>query len=376
MQDVIARVSVATIQCQLPEPIVFGDWVMPHRETVVVRLRSAKGVDGWAFTLTRDGAVAEQIRKTIAGIYVGQPVGDQERLFRLAWRRSLASHAGGIGLRALSIMDLAAWDLACRNDDRSIASILGGRNGPMPATAIIGYPPNSVGPADIISQVQALRAAGWRRFKVAMSSDRSMTAARLRAVRSVAPSDWVGLDGAWMFDDVDEAVDFAKSVEDVGLGWFEDVFPPGDAAMVAQLRRRVATPIAMGDEQGGSYYPEALLASDAVEVVRVDLTCMGGITGGRKLLGKCAERSVSVAPHMNGHVHSQVLSALGLQDAPIEWGVPWTGVDPYADSLVQPAIGRDGLMEPLPEDPGFGCLVNPEWARSQPHQDPDGILSD
>jgi L-alanine-DL-glutamate epimerase-like enolase superfamily enzyme len=375
-EDVIASVSVATIQCQLPEPIVFGDWVMPHRETVVVRLRSTMGVDGWAFTLTRDGAVAEQIRKTIASIYVGQPGGDQERVFTLARRRSLASHADGIGLRALSVMDLAAWDLACRSADRSIASMLGGKNGPMPVTAIIGYPPMSVGPAEIIDQVEALRAAGWRRFKVAMSADRSVTAARLRAVRSVAPNDWLGLDGAWMFDLVDDAVDFAKSVEDVGLGWFEDVFPPGDAAVVAQLRRRAAIPIAMGDEQGGSYYPEALLAAEAVDVVRVDLTCMGGITGGRKLVEKCGEKSVFVAPHMNGHVHSQVFSALGLHEMPIEWGVPWTGVDPYADSLVQPSVGRNGLMEPFPEEPGFGCLVNPEWARSQPHQDPDGILEE
>lgn len=373
-KDVIASVGVATIQCQLPEPIAFRDWVMNHRETVVVRLRSAKGVDGWAFTLTRDGAVAEQIRKTISGIYIGQPVGDQERLYDLAWRTSLASHASGLGLRALSIVDLAAWDLASRSADRSIGSMLGGKNGPMPATAIIGYPPKSVGPQEIAAQVELLRAAGWRRFKVAMSADYESTAARLRAVRSVAPDDWLGLDAAWMFDRVDDAVGFLESVEDVGLGWFEDVFPPGDAALVARLHQRVVTPIAMGDEQGGSYYPEALLAREAVDVVRVDFTCMGGVTGGKRLLERCAATNAFVAPHMNGHVHSQVLSALGLDRAPIEWGIPWTGVDPYADSLIQPSMGRDGHMEPFPEQPGFGPLVNPEWARSQPHQDPDRIL--
>ena len=37
---------------------------------------------------------------------------------------------------------------------------------------------------------------------------------------------------------------------------------------------------------------------------------------------------------------------------PIEWGVPWTGVDPYADSLVQPVID-DGMMAPLPEEAGL-----------------------
>jgi DNA polymerase len=34
----------------------------------------------------------------------------------------------------------------------------------------------------------------------------------------------------------------------------------------------------MGDEQGGSYHPQALLRFDAVDVNRVDATTNGGIT--------------------------------------------------------------------------------------------------
>lgn len=374
--DCIESVHVATLRCELPEPIVFGDWVMEHRETVLVRLRSTSGAEGWSFTLSRDGSVAEQIGKTLASIYIGQAVGDQERVFSLAWRRSLASHATGIGLRALSLVDLAAWDLAARAAGKSIAAVLGGCNRPMPATAIIGYPPKSTGPEEIAKQVEALLPAGWRRFKVAMSADLETTAARLRAVRTVAPDAWLGLDGAWMFDDVAEAASFANSLRDVGLGWFEDVFPPGNAAKVRKLREEVPMPVAMGDEQGGSYYPEALLALNAVDVVRVDLTCMGGISGGRRLIERCSGQGVALAPHMNGHVHSQVFSALGYTDVPIEWGIPWTGVDPYADSLVQPKIRPDGRMEPLEEEPGFGRLLDRGWAVGQPHDDPDQILAE
>ena len=87
----------------------------------------------------RDGAVAEQIRKAIAPVYLGEDPADRERLFRVASRRSLASHSAGIGLRALSIVDLAVWDVAARIADTSIAGLLGGRNQAMPAVAIIGY---------------------------------------------------------------------------------------------------------------------------------------------------------------------------------------------------------------------------------------------
>jgi hypothetical protein len=54
--------------------------------------------------------------------------------------------------------------------------------------------------------------------------------------------------------------------------------------------------------------------------------------------------------------------------------VPWTGVDPFADSLRQPEIAADGLMKPLPEEPGFGTLVNRDWVLSQPYEDPDHLL--
>lgn len=244
----------------------------------------------------------------------------------------------------------------------------------MPATAIVGYPPTSTGPAEIAAQVGELYAKGWRRFKVAVSADHETTRQRLRAVRSAAPGSWLGLDGAWVFQTVDEALSFANSIADLELGWFEDIFPPGDAAIVAELRRRAPMPIAMGDEQGGLYYPEALIQADAVDVVRIDLTCMGGITRGRKLIEQCLQAGVKFAPHMNGIIHSQVFGALGHADVPVEWGVPWTGVDPFADSLRQPEIAAGGRMKPLPEEPGFGTLVNRDWVLSQPYEDPDHLL--
>lgn len=374
-QATITAVDVMTIQAQLPAPVIFGEWIMHTREFALVRVRSGAGIDGFAYTLTRDGAVAEQIRKTIARVYVGTAVDAREATFTLAWRRSLASHAAGIGLRALSIVDLACWDLAAKLGDRSIADLLGGRTQPMPATAIIGYPPGTMGPQETGAQTAGLYAKGWRRFKAPIAATPERTAARLRAARAAAPDAWLGMDAAWVYDDVDTAASFVNSVADVGLGWFEDVFPPGDAAQLRALRERTSTPIAQGDEQGGLYYPEALIALQAVDVVRVDLTCMGGITRGRRIIDQVLDAGLAFAPHMFPHVHSQVLSALGYPDVPIEWGIPFTGVHPMDDPLPQPTILPGGRMQPFPDAPGFGHLVDADWVRSQPHEDPSGILA-
>jgi len=371
----IVDISVATIQGQLPAPVIFGDWVMNHREFVVVRLRTQSGHEGWSFTLTRDGACAEQIRKSIAPVYIGTDIADREKTFKTAKGRTYGSHSAGVGLRALSQVDLAAWDVAARMADKSIAEFLGGKTAPMPATAIIGYPPALMNPQKIGEQVKGLYAEGWRRFKAPMGVTLEESEARLRAARRNAPDAWLGTDLVWMFSDVDSAADYANRIGDLNMGCIEDIFPPGNARKLAELRKRVPMPIWQGDEQGGSYYPEALIMAGSVDRVRVDLTCMGGITGGRAIIDECLAAGVDFGPHMFAHVHSQVFSAWGFSDKPAEWGVPWSGVDPYADSLVQPEIIAGGLMKPLPSKPGFGDMLNREWALSQPHQDPDHILN-
>jgi L-alanine-DL-glutamate epimerase-like enolase superfamily enzyme len=372
----VTGVDVMTIQAQLPAPVIFGEWIMHTREFALVRVRTDAGVDGHCYTLTRDGAVAEQIRKTITRVYVGTSIAERERTFTIAWRRSLASHAAGIGLRALSIVDLACWDAAAKLADRSIAEFLGGHNAPMPATAIIGYPPGTMGPEETGAQTAELYAAGWRRFKAPIAATPERTAGRLRAARAAALDAWLGMDAAWVYEDVDTAASFIESIPDVGLGWFEDVFPPGDAGILRRLRDRIDVPIAMGDEQGGIYYPEALIAARAVDVIRVDLTCMGGITRGRRVIDQVLDAGLAFAPHMFPHIHSQVLAGLGHTDVPIEWGIPFTGVHPMDDPLPQPTILSDGRMAPLPEDLGFGRLVDPDWIRDQPHDDPGGVLDD
>jgi L-alanine-DL-glutamate epimerase-like enolase superfamily enzyme len=369
---IITAVEVATIRSPLPVTINFGPWVMKHREFALCRIEADDGEVGTAFVYTRDGPLAEFVRLNIAHQYVGQPYADPEVLhWRAAWSNN-AVLAGGLGLRALSLVDLATWDLASRAAGKSIAAQLGGELRPLPATAIIGYPPQLT-PDEVAEQVDTLHAAGWRRFKQPIAADLDTTRARLRAAReAMGPDCWLGMDCNWVFKSADEAIEFARTIDDVGLGWMEDIVPPGNARMVAEIRADAGLPVAMGDEQGGSYHPESLLAHDAVDVARVDVSTNGGISRLRGTLGQIEEAGVSFAPHMFAHVHSRVFAALG-HEVPIEWGVPGSGVDQFADSLPQPVI-RDGLMEPLADEPGLGPQANPAWIAEQIVDDPENVL--
>jgi L-alanine-DL-glutamate epimerase-like enolase superfamily enzyme len=371
----ITRIRTARILYELEVPIVYGAWVMRHREFVLVRIDAEDGTSGFAYCLTRDGPIPEIVARTIAPRYVGCSAVDPRPAYYDTLYSNHAVHAAGIGMRSLSIVDIAAWDLSGKIREIPIAAALGATDPvPLPATAIVGYPP-SLGPVAVAEQVGELWAAGWRRFKVPIAPDLDASVERLRAARRAAPDGWVGFDANMVFRTADDVGRFDARVADLRLGWIEDLVPPGDAALVAECRAAAATPVAMGDEQGGSYHPEALLSHEAVDVLRIDVTTNGGITGLPRVLDQARRAGIAVAPHMYPHLHSRVLPALGATDVPIEWGVPGTGVHPMDDCLEQPVV-IDGLMEPLAQDPGLGTLVNVEWIATQQVIDPDGLLDD
>ena len=372
--DRIVSVRVVTVLHRLEVPITFGTWVMRHREFALVRIDAESGLRGFAYCLTRDGPLAAIVARTIAPTYVGRAVDDPGGSFHAALWTNNAVHAAGLGMRALSVVDIAAWDLAAKSAGRNMTEFLGGRRERMPVTGIVGYPP-SISPAATVDQIAGLWARGWRRFKLPIAPTPDESIARLRAAREAFPGAWLGIDNNFFSKTAADAIAFGRRLDGLGLGWFEDIVPPGDAAMVAEVRAGIATPIAMGDEQGGSYHPEALLRADAVDVLRVDATTNGGITRLRPIVARAVAAGVRIAPHMFPHVHSQVLSALGRTEAPIEWGIPGTGVHPMDDSLAQPVV-RDGLMDPLPDLPGLGVLVDPAWIATQQVSDPDGLLAD
>jgi L-alanine-DL-glutamate epimerase-like enolase superfamily enzyme len=366
----ISSVRVATFQAPLPVPVVFGNWVMRHREFALCGVVADDGSVGVSFCYTRDGPIAGLVDRLIAHHYVGADPAAPEAIFdRAAWSNN-AVLASGVGHRALSLVDVATWDLAAKLRGVTIETLLGGQPRVQLATAIVGYPPTMTA-EEVSTQVSGLIDDGWRRFKLPIAATAEATIDRLSAVRSLGEELWLGLDANWVFKQTQDAIDYIRKLEPLGLGWVEDLMPPGNARNIAAVRRGVEVPVAMGDEQGGAYHPEALLLADAVDVVRLDASTNGGVSGLRRVLAGLGDRRFST--HMFPHVHSRLLSAIGIEGAPIEWGIVGNGVDQVSDRFSRPTL-VDGRMEPLPQDPGFGMAIDPEWLAAQSVDDPHNLI--
>ena len=136
----------------------------------------------------------------IAPRYIGGQPDVADTLRDVALASDGATLSAGVGLRALSLVDIATWDLAARRHDLPIAALLGGEAYPMLATAIVGYPP-SLDEDGVAAQVQTLRRAGWRRFKLPVGPTTAITVRRVRAADAAAAGGEVSLDAAWLYRD-------------------------------------------------------------------------------------------------------------------------------------------------------------------------------
>jgi L-alanine-DL-glutamate epimerase-like enolase superfamily enzyme len=366
----ISSVRVATFRAPLPVPVVFGNWVMRHREFALCGVVADDGSVGVSFCYTRDGPIAALADRLVAPHYLGGDPREPEGMFDRAAASNRAVLASGVGYRALSLVDVATWDLAAKLDGLTIEALLGGQPRDQLATAIVGYPPTMTAD-EVGTQVSDLIDQGWRRFKLPIAATAETTIDRLSAVRRLGEELWLGLDANWVFNQPQDAIAYIRALEPLQLGWVEDLMPPGNARNIATVRRAVEVPIAMGDEQGGAYHPEALVLAEAVDVVRLDASTNGGVTGLRRVLADLDGRHFST--HMFPHVHSRLLSAIGIEGAPVEWGIVGNGVDQVTDRFSRPTL-VDGRMQPLPQDPGFGMTIDAEWLAGQSVDDPHDLI--
>ncbi len=336
---------------------------MKHREFALCRVRHARGLEGFASSTRATDHSPPFVRRNIAPMYVGQTV-------RRPGRAPLAGSVeqqrdprrAGIGLRALSLVDLAAWDLAARADGQSITAYLGGERRP---DAGDGDHRLSADPDP--ARGRRARSKTYSRPAGAASSSRSPPRPRRRArgcgphASAMGADCWLG-HGLQLGLQVSPRRDRVRTLDRGRRPRLDGGRRP--ARQRADGRR---DPRAWRRVRSRWETSRGVPTTPSRSSPTTQSTSSASTSRPTAASRACARRSrrsrnaaIQFAPHMFAHVHSQVFGALG-HDVPIEWGVPGSGVDQFADSLAPAASFATAVMDPLPEEPGFGPLYNAAW---------------
>ena len=234
-----------------------SSWAAGIGKQILVRMTTDDGLIGWGecFAYGAPLAVCNVVDDALAPLLVGQDAIDLERLTQVMHRALMIWGRRGLGMCAVSGVELALWDLAGKAQRVPVHRLLGGLNQARVRAyaSLLRYDTAS----DVGRVCQAMVGQGYTAIKLHQIDVESVAVAR----------DAVG-DGVDLMLDtncpwpVEEAIRIGRLLEPYNLRWLEEpVWPPEDYASLAQVRRALRIPIASGENDATVFGARELIAA-------------------------------------------------------------------------------------------------------------------
>jgi gluconate/galactonate dehydratase len=358
--------SVEPIEVAAPA----GESSSPWSSTVIlVQVTTSKGAVGWgeAPTTLMTRPVFESVRE-VARFYEGRPVDGLARSFAEFHRYSFYRSRSMEATSALSAVDIACWDLVGRELGVGVARLLGGRRRDRVRAYSNGWYSDCIAPEEFAAKAKDGIRAGLRAFKFdpfgdefSSLSPEGLRAAsdRVRAVREAVGPDvdlLIEYHGRFL---PEAAIRAGRELDQYHPRFMEEPVQPELCDSLREFRRRVATPVALGERLLTPADFRSFLQRGLVDILQPDITNSGGFTSGKEIAGVAAAFGAPVAYH---NAFGPIQTAATLQmDAALptfflqeSFEASWPA---WKRSLVS-GYALDGDGFPIPDGPGLGVRVN------------------
>jgi L-rhamnonate dehydratase len=260
-----------------------------------------------------NAALAPRVAKLIIDLYlrpilIGRDPWDIEALWQHMYRATMAFGRRGIGMAAISAVDIALWDVLGKAAGQPVFKLLGGRTKlkiPVYASRLYSQPLEALAAEAKLYRDEGFQAMklrfGWGPVDGASGMERNLEL--LRTVREVIGYEIDLMADAYMGWTLDYARRMMPLLAPYRLRWLEEPVIPDDISGYAALKAMGAVPIAGGEHEFTSYGFRELLEARAVDYIQFDTNRVGGITQARKVAALAESFSVPVVPHA-GQMHN------------------------------------------------------------------------
>jgi L-alanine-DL-glutamate epimerase-like enolase superfamily enzyme len=363
-----AAVSVKSWACRVPldEPLRFRWNTITHRDYTVVEVTMDDGVTGAAIGLSRgaplDVIVADMFSPVLLSLDEATPSAFQER----ARKHHAMIDQTGMLAQARSLIDIALWDILATRLQVPLWKLFGGADRNAPVLLVEGYAMPTETDEEFARRLAERVEQGYTALKLEAASyeDPRQLARRLQLLRQkVGDNVQIVIDvtGAWR--SVRTARSFMQPLEEFGLAWLEDPFPHSDINKVGELRKHIATPVATGDDITDPAILLGLTQQEAVDVLRVDTTTLGGVQATFDATANARLTGVPISTHCHTPIH-QHFSYMWPETNLVEAFPDDRSFEPSYKLLEKSVFGsiQDGHLR-APQDPGVGYQLAHEQVR-------------
>ncbi len=282
-------------------------------DVVVLRLGTDAGIDGHASALAaRSGLITETyLHDNIAPVVLGRDVADRERIWHDLW--TLDRHLTFFPVYLPGPVDVALWDVAAKAANLPLYKYLGAAREGLPAYASgLFHETTDAYTAEAI----AYQKRGIPGYKVHAPSPWRSDIEVHEAVRQA-----VG-DGYMLFADpvgdytLDQAIRVGRHLEKLNYEWFEEPFRDFQLTKYTELCRALDIPVAATETTRGAHWGVAqVIAQNAADIVRADVSWKDGVTGTIKIC------HLAEAFGMNCEIHTTTMAFMDVANLHVSCAV-------------------------------------------------------
>ena len=333
--------------------------VRSTRSTTLVRVVTDEGITGIGSCSGNGELIEVIVGKVLKPLLIGMDPSEIDQIWDKVYVRGGHKEFGtrGIGVVALSGVDIALWDILGKARGVPLYELLGGKcrdKVPVYATAL--YPEE---PSKVAQRARKFADQGFHGVKIKIGFDLDQDIRIVRAVREELGKDFVIMTDANQGYSVDVALEASDAFADCGAFWLEEPLFVEDIEGHAILREKGRTPIAVGENLHTRYAFENFIVRGAVDFIQPDVARAGGITEIRKITALAARHNVPVSFHTWGDgvaLAASVHLSAALKDC-IVMELDYT-YNPLREELLrEPFKVQEGYLIP-PEKPGLGIELD------------------
>ena len=279
--------------------------------------------------------------------------------------------------RALAGVDTALWDIRGKQERKSVCELLGGTPRPFPVYG--SSMRRDITPKDEADRLVRLRdSKGFRAFKIragdVCSHDVDKWPGRTEALiptvrKAIGDEPALLIDGNSCYTPK-RAVEIGRILEDNNGGHFEEPCPYWELEWTAQVAAALDVPVAGGEQDVDLAQWQRMIAMPAVDIVQPDICYVGGLTRALRVADMAHKAGMPCVPH------SANLSMVTVFSLHMMGAIPNAG--PHVEFTIEPSGWTEGLYTPalevrdgkvaIPDGPGWGVTLNPEWLEKAARQ--------
>lgn len=321
---------------------------------VILDVLTSEGISGISYAQAFNIHGAKAIKSCLnylEGIVIGEDPRDIEKIWRKNWETMKLLGLQGLPMFALSMVDIALWDIFGKSVNLPVCRLLRGTPG-----AFDSYQSDGlwlVSALEAAKQAEEFAIRGFSSMKMRLGrkymKEDIQVVAEIRKAVGENVEILADVNQGWI---AEQAMNMEKHLLAAGIGWLEEPIEAENMEGHSRLSDKMQVRIATGENLYGVRPFQHFLQMNAASVYTPDLQRIGGITGWIRINSLMEQYHILSGIHLFPEFAVHLFPIIKYP-VKLEW-MGWAGA-----LFKEPLKCEEGVVK-TPDRPGFGFAWDEE----------------